>query len=85
MVDRFEPYLKNACKRFVMEQKPTFIADDNPNKDINVAFFNLPLTKRYLSFSLFLVFHSPMPDATLMGLLTLFYYIFVFKNPSSSG
>lgn len=43
---RFEPYLKNACKRFVMEQKPTFIADDNPNKDINVAFFNLPLTKR---------------------------------------
>ncbi|KAG6696270.1 hypothetical protein I3842_09G140100 [Carya illinoinensis] len=43
---RFEPYLKNACKRFVMEQKPTFIADDNPNKDINVAFFNLPLCKR---------------------------------------
>ncbi|KAI7992790.1 DNA replication licensing factor MCM6 [Camellia lanceoleosa] len=36
---RFEPYLKNACKRFVMEQKPTFITDDNPNKDINVAFF----------------------------------------------
>ncbi|CAL5410635.1 unnamed protein product [Camellia sinensis] len=43
---RFEPYLKNACKRFVMEQKPTFITDDNPNKDINVAFFNLPLLKR---------------------------------------
>ncbi|KAF7121035.1 hypothetical protein RHSIM_Rhsim13G0136200 [Rhododendron simsii] len=43
---RFEPYLKNACKRFVMEQKPTFITDDNPNKDVNVAFFNLPLLKR---------------------------------------
>ncbi|KAL3523218.1 hypothetical protein ACH5RR_016052 [Cinchona calisaya] len=43
---RFEPYLKNACKRFVMELKPTFIADDNPNKDINVAFYNLPLIKR---------------------------------------
>ncbi|XAR56189.1 DNA helicase [Bertholletia excelsa] len=43
---RFEPYLRNACKRFVMEQKPTFITDDNPNKDINVAFFNLPLLKR---------------------------------------
>ncbi|XP_059656349.1 DNA replication licensing factor MCM6 isoform X1 [Cornus florida] len=43
---RFEPFLKNACKRFVMEQKPTFITDDNPNKDINVAFYNLPLIKR---------------------------------------
>ena len=30
-----------------MEQKPTFITDDNPNKDINVAFYNLPLVKRY--------------------------------------
>ncbi|XP_022762187.1 DNA replication licensing factor MCM6 isoform X1 [Durio zibethinus] len=45
---RFEPYLKNACKRFVMEQNPTVIAeaDDNPNKDINVAFYNIPFTKR---------------------------------------
>ncbi|XP_010260836.1 PREDICTED: DNA replication licensing factor MCM6 [Nelumbo nucifera] len=43
---RFEPYMKNACKRFVMEQKPTFIADDNPNKDINVAFYNIPILKR---------------------------------------
>ncbi|PIN04722.1 DNA replication licensing factor, MCM6 component [Handroanthus impetiginosus] len=43
---RFEPYLRNACKRFIMELKPTFIADDNPNKDINVAFYNLPLVKR---------------------------------------
>ncbi|KAG5532019.1 hypothetical protein RHGRI_026593 [Rhododendron griersonianum] len=43
---RLESYLKNACKRFVMEQKPTFITDDNPNKDVNVAFFNLPLMKR---------------------------------------
>ncbi|XP_047319032.1 DNA replication licensing factor MCM6 [Impatiens glandulifera] len=43
---RFEPCLKNACKRFVMELKPTFITDDNPNTDINVAFFNLPLLKR---------------------------------------
>lgn len=45
---RFEASLKNACKRFVMEQKPTFITDDNPNKDINVAFYNLPMLKRYL-------------------------------------
>ncbi|PHT56245.1 DNA replication licensing factor MCM6 [Capsicum baccatum] len=43
---RFGSYLKNACKRFVMELKPTFITDDNPNKDINVAFYNLPLIKR---------------------------------------
>ncbi|KAH0745432.1 hypothetical protein KY285_007089 [Solanum tuberosum] len=43
---RFESYLKNACKRFVMELKPTFITDDNPNKNINVAFYNLPLIKR---------------------------------------
>ncbi|XP_050224009.1 DNA replication licensing factor MCM6-like isoform X2 [Mercurialis annua] len=43
---RFEPYLKNACKRFVMELNPTFISDDNPNKDINVAFYNIPFTKR---------------------------------------
>ncbi|PWA38956.1 DNA replication licensing factor Mcm6 [Artemisia annua] len=43
---RFESYLKNACKRFVMGQKPTFITDDNPNKDINIAFFNLPIIKR---------------------------------------
>ncbi|KAF5742398.1 DNA replication licensing factor MCM6 [Tripterygium wilfordii] len=43
---RFEPYLKNACKRFVMELRPTFISDDNPNKDINVAFFNIPFSKR---------------------------------------
>ncbi|KAL2544993.1 protein of unknown function-containing protein [Forsythia ovata] len=43
---RFKPYLKNACKRFVLVLKPTFIDDDNPNKDINVAFYNLPLIKR---------------------------------------
>ncbi|KAK2384593.1 MCM DNA helicase complex subunit mcm6 [Trifolium repens] len=43
---RFEPYLQNACKRFVMELKPTFISDDNPNKDINVAFYNIPIVKR---------------------------------------
>ncbi|KAG9133591.1 hypothetical protein Leryth_025432 [Lithospermum erythrorhizon] len=43
---RFEPYLKNACKQYVMDQKPTFITDDNPNKDINVAFYNFPVTKR---------------------------------------
>ncbi|KAJ7004450.1 hypothetical protein NC653_009348 [Populus alba x Populus x berolinensis] len=29
---RFEPYLKNACRRFVMELSSTFISDDNPNK-----------------------------------------------------
>ncbi|GJZ33274.1 DNA replication licensing factor MCM6 [Tanacetum coccineum] len=42
----FTSYLKNACKRFVIGQKPTFITDDNPNKDINIAFFNLPIIKR---------------------------------------
>ncbi|KAL2933982.1 DNA replication licensing factor MCM6 [Bienertia sinuspersici] len=42
---RFEPYLKNACKRFVMERNPSIIAEDNP-KDINVAFYNIPLVKR---------------------------------------
>lgn len=47
---RFEPYLQNACKRFVMDLKPTFISDDNPNKDINVAFYNIPIVKRYLQF-----------------------------------
>lgn len=44
---RFEPHLRIACKRFVTEQKPTFLSDDSPNKDINVAFYNLPLLKRY--------------------------------------
>ncbi|KAL3599309.1 hypothetical protein D5086_007227 [Populus alba] len=29
---RFKPYLKNACRRFVMELSSTFISDDNPNK-----------------------------------------------------
>ncbi|KAK9152565.1 hypothetical protein Sjap_000045 [Stephania japonica] len=43
---RFEPYLKSACKRFVMERDPNFIAEDNPNKDINIAFYNIPLLKR---------------------------------------
>uniref|UniRef100_A0A7N1A4R4 DNA replication licensing factor MCM6 n=1 Tax=Kalanchoe fedtschenkoi TaxID=63787 RepID=A0A7N1A4R4_KALFE len=43
---RFEPYLRNACKRFVTEQKPTFMSDDNPNRDFNVAFFNIPILKR---------------------------------------
>uniref|UniRef100_A0A7N0UB81 DNA helicase n=1 Tax=Kalanchoe fedtschenkoi TaxID=63787 RepID=A0A7N0UB81_KALFE len=43
---RFEPYLRNACKRFVMELKPAFIAEDNPNWDFNAAFFNIPILKR---------------------------------------
>ncbi|KAK9937276.1 hypothetical protein M0R45_014077 [Rubus argutus] len=42
---RFEPYLKNACKRFVMERRSNAIPDD-VNKDINVAFFNLPASKK---------------------------------------
>lgn len=42
--------MKNACKRFVMELKPTFISDDNPNKDINVAFYNIPIVKRCVNF-----------------------------------
>ncbi|TKY72639.1 DNA replication licensing factor MCM6 [Spatholobus suberectus] len=43
---RFEPYLKNACKRFVMDLRPTIMSDDNPNKDINIAFYNIPIIKR---------------------------------------
>ncbi|KAF6135243.1 hypothetical protein GIB67_035314 [Kingdonia uniflora] len=43
---RYEPFLRNACKRFVMEQRPTFVADDNPNKDINIAFYKLPIVNR---------------------------------------
>ncbi|KFK31623.1 hypothetical protein AALP_AA6G136800 [Arabis alpina] len=43
---RFEPYLRNACKRFVIEVNPSFISDETPNKDINVSFYNLPFTKR---------------------------------------
>ncbi|CAJ1975973.1 unnamed protein product [Sphenostylis stenocarpa] len=43
---RYEPYLKNACKRFVMELKPSVVSDDGPNKDINVAFYNIPVIKR---------------------------------------
>nr|XP_011460545.1 PREDICTED: DNA replication licensing factor MCM6 [Fragaria vesca subsp. vesca] len=42
---RFEPYLRNACKRFVMERRSNAMQDD-VNKDINVAFFNLPASKR---------------------------------------
>lgn len=45
-LSRFEPYLKNACKRFVLEGRPNVFADDNPNKDINIAFYNIPLVKR---------------------------------------
>ncbi|CAO2839594.1 unnamed protein product [Amaranthus hypochondriacus] len=43
---RFEPYVKNACKRFVIERRPSFFAEENPNKDINIAFYNIPLVKR---------------------------------------
>ncbi|XP_050367808.1 DNA replication licensing factor MCM6 isoform X2 [Argentina anserina] len=42
---RFEAYLKNACKRFVMERRSNAMPDD-VNKDINVAFCNLPASKR---------------------------------------
>ncbi|CAN8267554.1 unnamed protein product [Cochlearia groenlandica] len=43
---RFEPYLRNACKRFVIEMNPSFVSDETPNKDITVSFYNLPFTKR---------------------------------------
>uniref|UniRef100_M8BM25 DNA replication licensing factor MCM6 n=1 Tax=Aegilops tauschii TaxID=37682 RepID=M8BM25_AEGTA len=48
---RFEPYLRNACKRFVMEHRAgenraPIISDDSPNKDINIAFYNIPMLKR---------------------------------------
>lgn len=52
-VIRFEPYLKNACKRFVMESRSNktrqpITSDDNANKDICIAFYNIPLLKRWL-------------------------------------
>lgn len=44
---RFEPYLQNACKRFVMDVKKTNkLSEDSPNKDINIAFYNIPIVKR---------------------------------------
>ncbi|KAG5006055.1 hypothetical protein AAZX31_09G046400 [Glycine max] len=43
---RFEPYLKNACKRLVMDLKPSIVSDDSPDKDINIAFYNMPIVKR---------------------------------------
>lgn len=51
-----------------MEQNPTVIAeaDDNPNKDINVAFFKIPFTKRY-SFS----FHHHLFLLLLLALINL--------------
>ncbi|KAK9940811.1 hypothetical protein M0R45_017452 [Rubus argutus] len=42
---RFEPHLKNASNRFVMECRYNAILDD-VNKDINVAFFNLLASKK---------------------------------------
>ncbi|RLN30454.1 minichromosome maintenance protein [Panicum miliaceum] len=48
---RFEPYLRNACKRFVLEHRAgenraPIISDDSPNKDINIAFYNIPMLKK---------------------------------------
>ncbi|XP_062179254.1 DNA replication licensing factor MCM6 [Phragmites australis] len=48
---RFEPYLRNACKRFVLENRAgenraPIISDDSPSKDINIAFYNIPMLKR---------------------------------------
>ncbi|KAJ6795651.1 DNA replication licensing factor MCM6 [Iris pallida] len=48
---RFEPFLKNACKRFATESRTSenrqaVFSDDTPNRDINIAFYNIPLLKR---------------------------------------
>ncbi|KAH7657840.1 DNA helicase protein [Dioscorea alata] len=48
---RFEPSLRNACKRFAMEHKssenrPALVSDDGSFRDINIAFYNIPLLKR---------------------------------------
>lgn len=43
---RFEPFLRNACRRFVTDLKPNYPPDDDPNKDVNLAFYNLPLVKK---------------------------------------
>lgn len=51
IIYRFEPYLHNACKRFVMDLKKTNkLYEDSSNKDINIAFYNIPMVKRYLCF-----------------------------------
>jgi hypothetical protein len=42
----------------VMELSSTFISDDNPNKDINVAFFNIPFSMRY--FFTFFQYNIPL-------------------------
>ncbi|KAJ3694519.1 hypothetical protein LUZ60_009999 [Juncus effusus] len=47
---RFEPYLRKACNRFIMsdksgENRPIF-TDDNPNKEVNIAFYNIQLLKK---------------------------------------
>ncbi|EPS67005.1 hypothetical protein M569_07767 [Genlisea aurea] len=43
---RFEPYLRNACTRFIRDRRAGFAADDAADKDVVVAFYNLPIVKK---------------------------------------
>ncbi|MCO5597380.1 hypothetical protein L7F22_051456 [Adiantum nelumboides] len=43
---RFEPYLSAAAKRFVLQHRPTYFMEEDPNKDVHLAFFNLPTVKK---------------------------------------
>jgi len=50
-----------------MELSSTFISDDNPNKVINVAFFNIPFSLMYF-FSLF-------PSLVFLGLFLKYSFL----------
>eukprot|EP00250_Pteridium_aquilinum_P008956 c18338_g1_i1 orf=152-2668(+) len=42
---RFEPFLSAAAKKFVLQHRPTYFMEEDPNKDVHLAFFNLPTVK----------------------------------------
>ncbi|KAH7428831.1 hypothetical protein KP509_09G019700 [Ceratopteris richardii] len=43
---RFEPFLSAAAKKFVLQHRPTYFMEEDPNKDVHLAFFNLPTVKK---------------------------------------
>ncbi|KAI5077419.1 hypothetical protein GOP47_0007243 [Adiantum capillus-veneris] len=43
---RFEAFLSAAAKRFVLQHRPTYFMEEDPNKDVHLAFFNLPTVKK---------------------------------------
>ena len=46
MCCRFEPFLAAAAKKFVLQHRPTYFMEEDPNKDVHLAFFNLPAVKK---------------------------------------